>query len=170
MASRSGCAAFAVLLAIISSGCGLIGPICRARQQRKPVTTLTGDVAAGAIVVHRVKYGIAGSQNDLRLTWPQQREAGGPRLRVYLTRVECDQFDPARIPGSRREACASIGGIGSTPSAGGDLVQVSLTVTHGRGNPEQLGETAEYKLWVFGDARQPVSYTIDITSFYGPDC
>jgi hypothetical protein len=43
-------------------------------------------------------------------------------------------------------------------------------ITHGRGNPEQLGPTAEYKIWIFGDPDQSVSYTIDITSFYGPDC
>ena len=51
-----------------------------------------------------------------------------------------------------------------------ELVQVSAGITHGRGNPPRLGPTPEYKLWIVGDARQAASYTIVITSFYGPDC
>ena len=175
----------AALLAIGSSGCGLIlAPICLARQDRRPVTTLTGDVAPGSVVVHRVKYGTAGSQNDLRLSWTGRGETGGPRLRVYLTRVDCEAFDPARGSRPYDGVCRSLGSIGSrvAPDARpcardgtcapqvGDLLQSSLSLTHGRGNPETLGPAAEYKVWIFGDVLQSASYSIDITSFYGPDC
>ena len=185
MSNRSRRAIVAVLLAVAASRCGLIvGPICRARQHQAPVATLSGDVAAGTIVVHRVKYGTAGSQNDLRLTWTGQHEPDGPRLRVYLTRVECQALDPLGDRGPRGDACAHIGSVGSTisPDArscvrsgnctpqSSDLVQVTAGLSHGRGNPETLGPAAEYKVWIVGDARRPATYRIDITSFYGPDC
>ena len=163
-------AAFVLLLATSASGCGLIlAPICLARQHRAPVATLTGDVQAGAVVVHRVAYGTAGSQNDLALRWNGQREPGGPRLRLYLTLVDCQVFDPAQVSTKRGDVCAPIGSTGSVMVAG-NLVQVSSVITHGRGNPPRLGPTPEYKLWIVGDVRQAVSYTIVITSFYGPDC
>ena len=170
MSHRRWRAAFGLLLATSASGCSLIlAPICLARQHRAPVATLTGDVQAGAIVVHRVAYGTAGSQNDLLLRWNGQRDLGGPRLRVYLTLVDCQVFDPARVSTTRGDVCAPIGSRGSVMVAE-EFVQVSAGITHGRGNPPRLGPTPEYKLWIVGDARQAASYTIVITSFYGPDC
>ena len=177
--------ALLVLIAATTSGCGfIVGPICRARQYRAPVATLTGEVAPGATLVHRVKYGKEGSQNDLLVSWSGQREPGGPRLKVYLTRIECEAFDPTGDPKPRGDVCANIGSIGSViaPEArdcvrsnachplSSDLVQVGAGVSHGRGNPETLGPTAEFKVWVVGDLHQPAAYRIDITSFFGPDC
>jgi hypothetical protein len=172
------------LLAGGVSGCALIsGADCLSRQQRAPVTTITGDAAPATVVVHEVVYGTAGSQNDLRINWVGKNDAGGPRLRVYATKVECDQFDPAVVL-PRADDCGRISGIFSTVSVDArpcarnntctptaeELVQHGLIISHGRGNPEQLAPTGRYKLWIFADPRQATSYTIDITSFYGPDC
>ena len=53
----------------------------------------------------------------------------------------------------------------------GDVgIASTLTVTHGRGNPEQLGDPADYKIWVVGDPQRAAAYTITITWFFGPDC
>ena len=141
MSHRRWRAAFALLLATGASGCSLIlAPICLARQHRAPVATLTGDVQAGAVIVHRVAYGTAGSQNDLALRWNGQREPGGPRLKVYLTPVGCQVFDPARVSTTRGDVCTPIGSRGSVMVAE-ELVQVSAGITHGRGNPPRLGPT-----------------------------
>jgi hypothetical protein len=45
-----------------------------------------------------------------------------------------------------------------------------VIVTHGRGNPEILGTPPTNKVWIVGDRRQDVDYTIDISWFFGPDC
>jgi hypothetical protein len=45
-----------------------------------------------------------------------------------------------------------------------------LGLTHGRGNPERLGRDTRYRLWIVADPHQQASYTITVTSFYGPDC
>jgi hypothetical protein len=164
---------------VIASGCGVVGPSCVAQQKTGAVTTINGEVSAGAVAMHRVPYGTEGSQNNLRISWVGQ-STGNPRIKVYATKVDCVDFSPANQSG----ACASIGGGGGTlsPTArqcvidrtcqptADDIVQNSLTVTNGRGNPEVLGQPAEYKLWVVGDPERNVSYGIEITWFRGPDC
>lgn len=159
----------AALVAFGSGGCALIvGPACLAQQHRAHVATITGEATPGVTWVREVEYGRAGSQNDLRFTWTGQKDAVGPRLRAFATRIECDAFDPnASYP--RGSACSPAGSIGSFMRSG-DLVQSSITISHGRGNPEQLGPSARYKLWIVADPRQPASFTIEVTSFYGPDC
>jgi hypothetical protein len=155
-----------VVLAATTSGCGLVGPSCLARQHQGTVTSLSGEVEAQQVAVHRVPYGTEGSQNDIEITWSGQREAGGPRIRVYATKVECVQFvETGAGP------CASLdGSSGFLDPATGNFVQTSLTVTNGRGNPDILGSPPEYKLWVVGDVDRTTRYSITITWFYGPDC
>jgi hypothetical protein len=164
----------------------ITGPSCLSRQQRGGVTSVSGTVAAGTVVMHEVPYGTDGSQNDLSINWTNQRAAGGPRIRVYATRVECADFVPPPDYGPNRAtgACANLGSMGGVlaPDAracavaktcapeDSDIVQTSLTITNGRGNPDVLGPGARYKLWIVGDARQDVAYSIGITWFYGPDC
>ena len=163
---------------VIASGCGLVGPSCMEQRKTGAVTTVIGEVAAGAVTMHRVPYGTEGSQNNLRISWAGQ-STGNPRIRVYATKVDCVDFSP-----NQTGACANIGGGGGTlsPTArpcvidrtcqpeADDIVQNSLIVTHGAGNPEVLGRPAEYKLWVVGDPERNVSYGIEITWFRGPDC
>ena len=157
--------AVAVMVAT-APACGLLGPTCLARQKRGTVTSLSGEVAARAIAAHRVGYGSEGSQNDIEITWSGQREAGGPRIRVYATKVECVQFV---VTGAG--PCASLDGpSGFLDPATGNLVQTSLIVTNGRGNPDILGSPPEYKLWVVGDVDRTTHYSITITWFDGPDC
>jgi hypothetical protein len=157
--------AVAVLIAT-APACGLLGPTCLARQKRGTVTSLSGEVAARAVTVHQVAYGSEGSQNDIDITWSGQWEAGGPRIRVYATKVECVQFV---VTGGG--PCASLDGAsGFLDPATGNFVQTSLTVTNGRGNPDILGSPPEYKLWVVGDVDRATRYSITITWFYGPDC
>jgi hypothetical protein len=129
------------LLVMNALGCGLVGPSCLARQHQGTVATLSGEVEAQQVAVHRVPYGTEGSQNDVDIRWSGQFDANGPRIRVYATKVECVQF-----------------------------VQSSLVITNGRGNPDVLGSPAEYKLWMVGDAEKTTRYSMTITWFYGPDC
>jgi hypothetical protein len=124
---------------------------------------VTGRVEAGQIVSHVVPYETSGSQNDGQVSWPGDRRAGGPRLHFYATRVTCADFQPSAPTG----ACSVLARAGATDS--GNLAS-TLIVTNGRGNPNVLGESAEYKIWVVGDSEQAADYTISITWFYGPDC
>jgi hypothetical protein len=151
-------------LAWLTTGCSVIGPSCVSRQERGTVTSITGQVAAGQIAMHRVPYEAQGSQNDARVDWPDARSADGPRLRFYATRVECTDF---QLP-----ANSNIGDCATLASAGrGDMgLANTLIVTHGRGNPERLGNPPEYKIWVAGDPERLTGYTIEITWFFGPDC
>src|SRR5262245_50570338 len=156
-------------------GCGLVGPSCLARQHRGTAATLTGDINARAIAMHRVAYATEGSQNDVNITWNGQYERDGARLRVYATKVDCLEF----VPGSTGGPCVNIGHAGGIrpcyadrtcePDAG-DFVQTHLIVTNGRGNPDILGSPAEYKLWVVGDSLEDTAYSMTITWFFGPDC
>ena len=152
------------LLAVNVTGCGLLAPICLAKQKRMQVTTITGIAAAGSLGFHLVGYGRAGSQNDLVLRWTGRSDPTPPLLKMYVTRIECEHFDPLRPAPPRSDACAQIGIRLVNP------LQPSLIITHGRGNPEQFGPTAEYKLWIVGDPDLPAAYRVDITAFYGPDC
>jgi hypothetical protein len=167
------------LSAIGATGCGIVGPSCVSQQKRGAVFSLDGEVDAGAVTMHRVQYGTEGSQNDLRITWPGQ-SSGAPRIKVYATRVGCADFSPAGPSGD----CVPIGHLGGTLAPNprpcvadhtcqvtdDDIIQDSLTITNGRGNPEIVGTTAEYKLWVVGDPQAKVRYTIAATYFRGPDC
>lgn len=182
MAKRVGRIVSAGLIVVSTQACGLIGPSCLAQQQRGTVTTLSGEVGAAARVVHRVVYETQGSQNEVRINWPGQFASGGPRVRIYATKTGCADF----ILGARAApgACPTIGGFAGAvaPDARpcalnytcnaeiGDLVQTSLIITNGRGNPDILGLPAEYLLWVVGDPAQATTYTMTITWFYGPDC
>lgn len=154
----------AILSCVVCSwACDLLGPTCLGRQQRGSVTTITGRVEPGQIAAHRVRYETSGSQNDAHIQWDGDRRADGPRINVYATRAACIDFDPSTASG----ACAILSRAGALP--GGNIAS-TLIVTNGRGNPEVLGQPAEYKLWVVGDPLQTAHYTISITWFYGPDC
>jgi hypothetical protein len=152
------------LIAVLASGCNVVGPSCVSRQERGTVTTITGQVEGGQIVTHQVRYEPQGSQNDARVDWPDARMADGPRLMFYATKVGCTDF---RLPANSNTGdCAILASAGR-----GELgLANTLTVTHGRGNPERLGSPPEYKIWVVGDPERFAGYTITITSFFGPDC
>jgi hypothetical protein len=157
----------ALVCAVAASGCNPFGPSCLGRQKRGTVASFAGEVGAGQIVSRVVPYGTEGSQNDVAIAWLGRSTGEGPRITVYATRVACTDFTP---PGTG--PCAPIGTRGGTQSTVDprDIVQNSLTVTNGRGNPDILGTPAEYKLWIVGDPNVSVRYTIDITWFFGPDC
>jgi hypothetical protein len=147
-----------------STACDVIGPSCLNRQKTGSVTTVSGEVAPGTILSHRIPYESSGSQNDGLVSWTRQAAAGGPRLSFYATRLACEDFDPLKIPGSG--PCSTLARAGWTPIG----VASTLTVTNGRGNPDVLGIPAEYKIWVVGDPEQRAAYTISVTWFFGPDC
>jgi hypothetical protein len=175
---------FAAALVMVSGyGCSVIGPSCVSQKHTGTVTSFGGQVAAGATVSTRVPYGTQGSQNDLTFSWSGKYEKTGPQLRFYATRVGCDAFTPGHsLPQS--DVCASIGSMGGilSPNARacaaahicdpeeGDIMQTTLGISNGHGNPDQLGNPAEYLLWVVGDPEQAASYAVSITWFYGPDC
>jgi hypothetical protein len=161
------------------TACDVLGPTCLARQQRGPVAVLNGEIVPGQVAMHRVSYGTDGSQNDARVSWTGQGAPDGPSITVHATGMACADFSPPGLG-----ACLPIGSRGgyASPTARpcvhqgacspepGEIVQTSLTIVSGRGNPDILGAPAEYKLWVVGDPERRATYTIDITWFYGPDC
>jgi hypothetical protein len=167
------------VLVLGATGCGLTGPSCLDQQKRGDVTSVAGEVGAGAIAMHVVPYGTEGSQNDLRISWPGQ-SSGSPVLKVYATKIGCASFSPT-TPSS---GCGTIGSPGGTLSPNArpcvtahtcqptddDIVQNSLTIASGQGNPDIIGSPAQYKLWVVGDPSVAVRYSITITWFRGPDC
>ena len=150
----------ALLLSL--TGCGIVGPRCTARQERGTVTTVSGSVASGEMVVHRVLYDTRGSQNDAAIEWAGQRTTDGPRLLVYATLPACERFT---LPADANAGSCAILARGGWVSPG---ITTGLILTHGRGNPERLGTPPEYKLWVTSD--QPTAYTIVVSYFFGPDC
>jgi len=173
------------LLGLIATtiDCGLVGPTCLAQQHRGTVASLSGEVGAGAMAVHRLTYASQGSQNDVNISWVGQFVAGGPRIRVYATRAECTQFVPPGHSGFGQDGCVNLGGFGGAPAPEArqcvwnstctpeisELVQTSLIITNGGGNPDVL-VPPEYKLWIVGDPGQGATYTMTITWFSGPDC
>lgn len=175
------------ILGVSANGCGIVGPSCLSQQKTGAVATVSGEVGPREVTVHRVPYGTEGSQNDVNVSWTGQFTPNGPQIRVYATKIDCVDFTPPGDPinaSSDSGPCGNIGGFGSVLSQtarpcartntcrveSSDLVQTSLMVVNGRGNPDRLGFPAEYKLWVVGDSRQSVTYTIGTTWFYGPDC
>jgi hypothetical protein len=165
------------------SGCGVIGPSCLERQHRGAVTTLSGSLEAGQVVTHTVTYDARGSENKSSITWDGQGRPGGPRLWLYATALECEDFTPP--PGNGLSAdsgpcriisraggyvapdarpCAVANTCQPTPD---ELVSTSLIVFgQGTGGHPVSG----YKLHVAGDRSQSASYSIFITWFDGPDC
>jgi hypothetical protein len=156
--------AIALLVALASSAACITGPTCVARQRRGTIEPLTGRVEAGETVMHLVPYATEGSQNTLDISWSDARIPNGPRLNVYVTRASCDALNVAATFADGD--CAVLGRGGSSNG----VIVNSVTVTHGRGNPEILGSPPAYKVWIVGDAVGAVTYTIAISWFFGPDC
>jgi len=156
--------AAAALITTSGCGCALIGPSCIAQQQRGTVATLQGQVVAGQIISHLVRYETRGSQNDAQIAWDGQSPAAAPRIRFYATTAACSDFQAPPVVNTG--ACAVLASAGWTAIG----FASTLIVTHGRGNPEVLGSTPEYKIWVVGEAERNAYYAITITWFFGPDC
>lgn len=149
------------LLAVAHAACNPFGPSCLERREEGTLPPISGTVAADEIAMHRVAYDTRGSQNDARFSWPGQ-STDGAQLRAFATRATCEAFT---LPSERNTGnCAILGAAGWSPAG----VATTVVVTHGRGNPERLGNPPEYKLWVVSDRFTP--YTITIRWFYGPDC
>ena len=165
MSNRAVC--IVALTGVVLNGCALSPGACLRQQIRKEVFRITGTVQPGQTASQLVSYGVEGSQNDLSISWEGQKESGGPRLRILATRIECtpEKMTAGAGTGDCRYV-ASPAGI----NIDGQFVQHSLTIAHGRGNPDKLGPTNAYRLWVVGDRSRPASYTIASESFSGPDC
>src|SRR5262245_52969439 len=85
----------ACLLVSLLSTCGCaFGPSCLSRRQTGDAGAVSGSVDARAVAVHEVAYATEGSQNDVHIQWLGRSTAGGPRVRVYATRIECVDFVP----------------------------------------------------------------------------
>jgi hypothetical protein len=159
-----------VSLAFSSSGCALLAWNCLRQQKTGQVTSLAGRVEAGQIVSHVVPYDQQGSQNDVRIVWERQGASDGPRIWVYAIRRSCPEFSPPPRGSFRfgRGACDEIGHAAGTLVAAGQFVQRSIIVPGGPDNGAP--DLREYTLFVVGDPRQAVAYSISITWFRGPDC
>jgi hypothetical protein len=156
--------AIALLLALATGAACITGPTCVARQRRGTVEPIAGTVEAGETIAHVVPYATEGSQNTLDISWSEARIPNGPRLNVYVTRASCGALNVAATLADGD--CAVLGRGGSSNG----VIVNSVTVTHGRGNPEVLGSPPAYKVWIVGDAERAATYTINISWFYGPDC
>jgi hypothetical protein len=128
------------------------------------VTTVGSEISPNQVVSHVLRYAVEGSQNDVHVTWTDSHLPDPPRLRFYATSTACTDFSPA--------AADESGDCQSLARAGLIDVHVAstLVITHGRGNPERLGNPPEYKVWVVGDSTRSARYTLDVTWFFGPDC
>src|SRR6185436_5606313 len=176
----------AMVLSIVAglhgAGCSIVGPSCLARQKTGLAATASGRVEPGQVVSHLLPYDLNGSQNDVHISWSGQGQIDGPRLRVYATSAACVDFVPPIGSAQPTGACAPIasaGGYlapwarecarnGSCAPTPDEIVNTSLIVT-GPGNGAPPG-FHEYKLHVVGDPERAVSYSIDVTWFFGPDC
>ena len=156
--------AIGALVVLCSGGCAIVGPTCVAQQQRGSVATISGQVGAGAVTSHLVRYATEGSQNDAQFSWAGASAPDGPRLRAYATRAGCSDF---ALPANGNSGeCAILASAGWFDGH----IASTLIVTHGRGNPERLGNPPEYRIWVVGDDAVATSYSLHITWFFGPDC
>lgn len=171
------CAAVCLVLLIETTSCaGWLARRCIKQQHRGNVFMIQGEVEPGGTSVHTVIYGTDGSQNNVNISWNGQTDPEGPRLRIYATRTECMNSTEVgrsgmirRRNGQLEPPCGEIGMRGGR-LVGREFVPTGITITNGRGNPDILGSPAEYKIWVFGDQEESVSYTIDSSYFFGPDC
>ncbi len=157
--------ALAVALgALAAAGCNILAPGCLSQQQRTVGTTVFGTVQAGQMVVHRLRYDARGSQNDFEIEWNDR--ILGRRLAAYATPAACES-GPNRIAPYDAD-CRVLSSAGSTETAPGGPIR--LIVTHGRGNPEVLGDPPAVKIWLMADPERAVFFSLTPSSFYGPDC
>ena len=186
---RGACAMTLLLVAATSQGCLLKARNYQKLRRTGPVATITGTVEAGKTIGHLVPYDQTGTQNNVTLSWPAQKQPNGPRIRVYATSAECADFVPPpeidftrKAPGGRattpepqgpqRPAVAtsdpcdvSLASRGFVPLPSGDFVQWSLILT---GGPRQFKpDFKQYKLWVVGDPGVTTTYTISIVWLNG---
>jgi hypothetical protein len=153
-----------MMFVVPTCACGIIGPSCQGETGF--VYSLSGEVPPDSIVVHEVQYGTEGSQNDGRFTWTDEHLSNGPRLQLFVTRIECDDFDPRNAPLPAVGVCAPMDASGWQD----EHKDTTFTITHGQGNPATLGPTAQYKIWIVGDAQRAVRYTVTANWNRPVDC
>ena len=155
-------AALAALVSLSSAGCGLFAPTCLAQQERHYAEPETARIEAGETIVLRRSYDTRGSQNDIGIDWSGRLE--GTTLEAFVTRADCETGpEPEAMFTSTCRVLARGGSV-----AGVNII--NMIVTHGRGNPEVLGNPPEFKIWLHGDPAKATFYTLRQSSFYGPDC
>jgi hypothetical protein len=150
------------LLGVGGAGCNLLVPTCLGRQERHSTEPRTAQIEPGALVVLHLSYDIRGSQNDIEIEWSSRLD--GTRIEAYATRAECET-GPERGNAST-DSCRVLSRGGNGTSQG----PIRLILTHGRGNPETLGNPPDFKIWIYGDPAKATTYTLTASSFYGPDC
>jgi hypothetical protein len=150
-----------VMIAALQSGCGIIGPTCSG--QTGSVFSISGELAAGAMVVHEVPYGTEGSQNDGQFTWVGAAP-DDPKPELFFTRTECNEFDHHNP--EEDGPCAVLARAGWDEGRR----HMSYILTHGQGNPLTLGPSDHYKLWIVGDSAQTVFYTLSARWNRPVDC
>ena len=171
-------------LATSQTACGIVGPSCLSRQKRGLVSSLTGQVQAGQVVTHTLRYDERGSQNDVDFSWTGMGTAAGLRVMVFATGPDCHDFVP-RPPDDwygDHGPCRIIGNLGGyvapdarpcaiagTCAVSRDEIIYNSIVITGPGNGAPPG-FSEYKLHIVGDSRIATGYSVSVTWFHGPDC
>src|SRR5688572_14000255 len=78
---------------VTAPGCSaLLDRACRAGHKRGPVAAFEGVVGPGQVISWTVPYDQQGTQNDVRIHWPSQKDADGSRLRLFATSAACTDF------------------------------------------------------------------------------
>jgi hypothetical protein len=137
-------------MSLLAIRCSPFRPSCTGESG--PVTSLTATVRAGDVTVHTIAYGTEGSQNDITVSWTDQGQPDAPDVRFSVTRASCETFLGVGVS----PECAVLARAGRIDGH----VVVTMIVTHGRGNPERLGNPPAFKVWVEGDGARSAGYTI----------
>ena len=155
-------AAVVALLGLSSAGCSLLAPTCLAQQERHYSEPETATIQAGEVIVLRRPYDSRGSQNDIGIDWSGRLD--GTTLQAFVTRADCESGpEPEALFTSACRVLARGGSVGGVNI-------INMIVTHGRGNPEVLGNPPAFKIWLHGDPMRSTVYTLRQSSFHGPDC
>ena len=158
-----------LLTTVCTTGCALL--FCQGIKHGVGVTA-SGALAAGEHASHTLEL-TRGAQNDLYVT-PRDSVQTGTTYTIYVTSTACTTFSPEaekwvlRSPVVPQDPCAII--------ASDTLRQI--VAGRGRSGPGasvivldlQVSGANQFKLWIIGDPRVPISYDVKVWWASGHDC
>ena len=162
-------AAVLLLTTVCMTGCALLLP-CKGIKHGVGVTA-SGALAAGEHASHTLEL-TRGAQNDVYVT--PRDSVPGTTYTIYVTSAVCTTFSPEaekwvlRYPVIPQDPCAII--------AGDTLRQI--IAGRGRSGPgasvivrdHEVSGANQFKLWIIGDPRVPISYEVRVWWASGNDC
>ena len=160
-------AAVLLLTTLCMTGCALL---CKGIK-RGPGVTAVGVLAAGEHASHTLDL-TRGAQNDVYVTTRDSVPAG-ITYTIYATSAACTTFSPGaekwllRYPVVPQDPCAII--------SSDTLGQMIGKPVHGPGRyvivrDIEVSGANQFKLWIIGDPRVPISYEVKVWWASGNDC